>query len=53
MDEKIKIQTPWFLGVEEVLNNLQTSNTGINEIEAEQRLEIFGYNKFKNQKQLV
>jgi Ca2+-transporting ATPase len=50
MDEKIKIQTPWFLGVEEVLNNLQTSNTGINEIEAEQRLEIFGYNKFKNQK---
>ena len=50
MEDKIKIQTPWFLGKEEVLNNLETSTTGLSEEEAEKRLKIFGFNKFKNQK---
>ena len=48
--DKINIQTPWFLSNEEVLNNLETSTLGISEEEAENRLKIFGSNKFKNQK---
>ena len=50
MDEKINIQTPWFLNNEEVLINLESSTNGLREEEAEKRLKIFGLNKFKNQK---
>lgn len=50
MEEKIKIQTPWFFTSEEVLNKLETSVDGLTQEEAERRLKIFGLNKFKNTK---
>lgn len=50
MVEKIKIQTPWFFTSEEVLDKLETSIDGLKQEEAEKRLKIFGFNKFKNTK---
>lgn len=50
MDEKILIQTPWFLSDEEVLNDLKTSTYGLSDEEVEKRLKLYGFNKFKNQK---
>jgi len=50
MDEKISIQTPWFLSGEEVLEKLETSKNGLSENEAQKRLGIFGLNKFNTQK---
>ncbi|MFA6257728.1 MAG: HAD-IC family P-type ATPase [Candidatus Paceibacterota bacterium] len=50
MEEKIKIQTPWFFTAEEVLTGLDTSINGLKQEEAEKRLKIFGLNKFKNKK---
>lgn len=35
MEEKTLIQTPWFFSVEEVLNKLDTSTTGLSEKEAQ------------------
>lgn len=52
MDEKILIQTPWFLSNEEIFDKLKTSKKGLGAKEAEERLKLFGYNKFKNQKSI-
>lgn len=49
MEEKILIQNPWFFKVEEVLEKLETKKEGLSSIEAEERIKIFGYNKFNIQ----
>lgn len=52
MEEKVRIQTPWFFSSEEVLAKLGTSVDGLTEIEAKKRLDLFGDNNF-NKKHVV
>lgn len=50
MKDRDVIQTPWFLGAEEVLNKLDTTIGGLSEDEAKKRLEQFGDNDFRKKK---
>lgn len=50
MNEKKMIQTPWFFTSQEILNKLDSSNKGLSQTEAENRLKIYGPNIFKNQR---
>jgi Ca2+-transporting ATPase len=52
MEEKIKIETPWFFTGEEVLNKLNTSISGLQEKEVQERLKLFGSNDFKKNNNL-
>jgi len=47
MEEKLKIQTPWFYSGEEVIKKLNTSIGGLSEQEAQKRLKYFGNNEFR------
>lgn len=49
MTEKIKVETPWFLKSEEILEKLDSSPAGLGDEEIKKRLERFGHNNFKNQ----
>ncbi len=50
MEEKVIVQTPWFLPIEEVLQKLNTSMDGLTEQEAQKRLSHFGENNFRKKR---
>lgn len=50
MQDKVKIQTPWFSTFEEVLTRLDTSISGLSKDEVNKRLEIFGNNIFRKKR---
>jgi len=52
MKDKFAMQTPWFFPKEEIFEKLNTSISGLSEVEAKERLEIFGTNNFKKKKVL-
>lgn len=48
MDEKIKIQNPWFLTVDDVMKELQASEQGLSDKEVQTRLKLFGTNNLRS-----
>jgi Ca2+-transporting ATPase len=50
MEEKIKLQTPWFFTAPEVIERLDTKASGLSEAEAKKRLKYFGENDFRKKR---
>jgi len=50
MEDKLKIQNPWFFSAEDVLTRLETSVSGLSSDEAKKRLDLFGENNFRKKR---